>query len=168
MSPGRLGSRAGLGVEHGSREHGGWRLEAGGVGVGVGVRFSHSVARYEVLRSYAVTVAARPHRHQKLINQHRGVLGACLCTVGVGTLYAGNLPHLGGYHRRGEGVASAIVWWALNGRRNGDGADGLSTARFGLLTHGTAHMHEDLLESGTAEQQARYWTVQLHLHIYRV
>ena len=91
----------------------------------------------------------------------RGVLGACLCSR-----YAGNLtwsPQRGeGRHCKCDGVVG-FQW-----TRNGDGAEGLSTAPSGLLTHCTAHMHECLLESSTAEQQARYWShwpVQLHLDI---
>jgi hypothetical protein len=65
-------------------------------------------------------------------------------------------------------LQSAIVWWALNGQ-------GMVTVLMDcqLLYSACLHIAQHtcmgaLLESGIADQQARYWTEQLHLDTYGV
>lgn len=99
-------------------------------------RFPHSVRSTSCL---AKQLAARPST-SRLIN-HRGVLGACLCTEVCTQVTS---P---GHHQRGRGKCKCDRVVGSQWTRKGDGADGLSTAPFGLLTHCTAHLHECILPS---------------------
>ncbi len=93
----------------------------------LGCRLPHSVARQ----------ACQPTESHEPSNGPRGVLGAGPC----------NLISRGDHCR-----CECVVWWPLNGCRKTSDGCGQPAAPLGLLTYGL-HMHQYLLESGTADEQ---------------